>query len=115
MMYVHVHVVHDCVCVCVCVCMCVCLSGTTHPPICSIESFSISLKRFLALWQCALQAQVTTSDSSQALKMVVINIFNIHHVAQNSGKSDSSPTVSTLNPLSFVPGTLQLCTHNPVF
>ena len=44
---------------------------------------------------------MTTSDSSQALKMVVINIFNIHHVAQNSGKSDSSPTVSSA---------LQLCT-----
>ncbi|KAL5463785.1 hypothetical protein EMCRGX_G032719 [Ephydatia muelleri] len=50
-----------------------------------IESFSISLRRFVSLWRCALlRTQETVLDSSQTLKMVIINIFNIHHVKQNS-------------------------------
>lgn len=48
-----------------------------------IESFSSSMKRFVTLWRCALRTQVVL-NSSQTLKMVIINIFNIHHVAQNS-------------------------------
>jgi len=48
----------------------------------SIETFDTVVERLLGLWQSVLQREVSLQDASRFLKMMVINIFSIHHAAE---------------------------------
>ena len=50
-----------------------------HP---SIENFDAAVEKVLELWQSVLERNILLQDASRFLKMMVINIFSIHHAAE---------------------------------
>ena len=50
-----------------------------HP---SIENFDATVAKLLELWQSVLQRGISLQDAARFLKMMVINIFSIHHAAE---------------------------------
>ena len=50
-----------------------------HP---SIENFDAAVEKLLELWQSVLQRGILLQDAARFLKMMVINIFSIHHAAE---------------------------------
>ena len=60
-------------------CTCSDYLDTFHP---SIENFDAAVEKVLELWQSVLQRPILLQDASRFLKMMVINIFSIHHAAE---------------------------------